>query len=107
LDSVRVIVLRLMKNSRNRRTGGKRLLQTLDEIGSFARSFRTKLRFGELSRAPLRLLRFQLQGKDVECDWIARVSDEWDHDLPTAKREFAATQQALEDSLAVRAWLFR
>ena len=87
--------------------GGEHLLQTLDQIGNFVRTFRTKLRFGELSRAPLRLLRFQLQGEMVECDWMARRPDEWDEDLPTLKRQITETQQALEDSLAVRTWLFR
>ena len=87
--------------------GENHLLHTLDQIGNFVRAFRTKLRFGELSRAPLRLLRFQLQGDMVECDWMAREPDEWDEDLPATERQLTATQQALEDSLAVRIWLFR
>lgn len=86
---------------------GKHLLHTLAQIGNFVRTFRTKLRFGELSRAPLRLLRFQLQGEMAECDWMARRSDEWDAHLPALKRQITETQQALEDSLAVRTWLFR
>ena len=86
---------------------GKHLLVTLDQIGNFVRAFRTKLRFGELSRAPLRLLRFQLQDETVECDWLARRPDEWDEDLPAFNRQITETQQALEDSLAVRTWLFR
>ena len=86
---------------------GTHLLQMLDQVGNFVRTFRTKLRFGELSRAPLHLLRFQLQGEMAECDWLARRPDDWDESLPLTKRQITATQQALEDSLAVRTWLFR
>ena len=67
--------------------GRVHLFQQLDEVSRFIHSFRTKLRFGELSRAPLRLLRFQLQGKTVECDWAARLPDEWELDLPHHSRE--------------------
>jgi hypothetical protein len=88
-------------------TRGKHLLQTLEQIGNFVRAFRTKLRFGELSRAPLRLLRLQLEGDAVACDWMARDPDDWDKNLPVLQRQITETQQALEDSLAVRTWLFR
>ena len=38
---------------------------------------------------------------------MARRPDDWDANLPVVKRQVTATQQALEDSLAVRTWLFR
>ena len=38
-------------------------MKQLLEVGSFLRSLRARMRFGELSRAPLRLLRLQLQAE--------------------------------------------
>lgn len=84
-----------------------RMVQQLCEVGNFVQSFRMKLRFGELSRAPLRLLRFQLQDETVECEWLARSSDNWDVDQPAANRERTETRQALEGAIAIRAWVFR
>jgi hypothetical protein len=56
----------------------ERMMKHLCGIGDFVRSLRIQARFGELSRAPLRLLRVQLSGETVECDWVARSADRWD-----------------------------
>jgi hypothetical protein len=76
------------------------------EAADFVRNVQRQLRFGELSRAPLKLLRLELRGEVVECEWIARRADPWDSYLPHGVGERNASLQALEDSLAIRNLLF-
>jgi len=80
----------------------KQLWQATD----FLRKLRREMRFGKLSRAPLQLLRFSVQGEVAECEWMARPADPWDVDLAPNTGERHASSQALEDSLAVREMLF-
>src|SRR2546429_9205810 len=81
-------------------------MKRLWELGYFVRGLRIGMRFGELSRAPLRLLRLQLRENQVECDWMARPADEWDKDLPPAIGEHNASLQALKHAMAARELLF-
>lgn len=81
--------------------------ERLFEIGRVVRRMRRQMRFGELSRAPLRLRLLQLRDAEVECDLIARPADPWDADMPDEVRERNVTMQALEDAMAVRKLLFR
>jgi hypothetical protein len=81
-------------------------MKQLWELGYFLRSVRAKMRYGEYSRAPLRLLRFEWRGETAECDWMARASDEWDVDLPRKERERIVSLQALRDAIALRDILF-
>ena len=81
-------------------------MRQLWEAADFVRNLRRRLRFGDLSRAPLKLLRLELRGEEAECEWLARPADPWDSDLPPGVGERHASLQALEDCLAVRRLLF-
>jgi hypothetical protein len=87
--------------------GGAALMQSLCAAGEFVRALRVKLRFGELTRAPLRLLRLQITETDVECDLLARDADRWDAELSGKVRQRNEAQQALYDAIQVRALLFQ
>ena len=72
----------------------------------FVRKVRYEMRFGELSRAPLKMLRVELCEHSAQCEWLARSSDPWDRDMPAETREQNETFQALHDTLTVRELLF-
>jgi hypothetical protein len=80
-------------------------MQLLYEVADFVRAARRRLRFGELSRAPIRILRLELRGDSAECDWMTRPLDVWDLNLPPFARDENATLQALADAIALRAIL--
>ena len=82
------------------------LVGQLSQFGYFIRAQRIQLRFGDLSRAPLRLLRLQLQGRAAECDWVSRSADEWDRDIPRHASRLNVSTQAIRDAIAVRDLLF-
>jgi hypothetical protein len=75
-------------------------------IADFGRAMYRQMRFGELSRAPLRLLRLEWRGDVAECDWMARHADEWDRDVPRQVSDSNASEQALRDAMAMRELLF-
>jgi hypothetical protein len=81
-------------------------MRQLWEVSDFVRKLRVRMRFGKLSRAPLKLLRFELRGQAAQCEWMARPADPWDAGLAPGVGERNASSQALEDSLAVREMLF-
>jgi hypothetical protein len=81
-------------------------MRQLFELGCFVRALRTRMRFGELSRAPLRLLRLQLEGETAECEWMVRSPDAWDSALERSVRDQQASSQALRDAIGIRAMLF-
>ncbi len=82
------------------------MIKQLCDIRNVVTRLRVQLRFGRLSRAPLRLLRLEWRGDHVECDWIARVNDDWDKALPPPLKDGNASIQALEDAIIVRELLF-
>jgi hypothetical protein len=84
-----------------------RMMRHLLELGDFVRRMRVHSRFGDLSRARLKLLHFELHGSEVECNFLARPADLWDADLPTRAAERNVSVQALRDAISVRALLFR
>jgi hypothetical protein len=87
--------------------GEAKMMRYLCEIGEFVRRLRIQARFGELSRAPLQLLRLELGRGIAECDWIARPPDRWDVELQLKAAERNASLQALKDAIEVRDLLFR
>jgi len=81
-------------------------MKPLWEAADFVRRVRRRLRFGELSRAPLQLLRLELRGDVAECEWMARPPDPWDEDLADGIALRNQTLQALRDALVVRDLIF-
>jgi hypothetical protein len=81
-------------------------MKQLWEVGNFVRGLRSRMRFGELSRAPLKLLRLELHGDKAECDWVARPLDPWDASMPRGMQEQHSSMQALHDALGMREMLF-
>jgi hypothetical protein len=81
-------------------------MQLLWEVADFARAMRRQMRFGEISRAPLKLLRVELRNDAVECDWMARPPDIWDSSLRRPIRDRNESLQALLDAIAVRHLVF-
>jgi hypothetical protein len=86
--------------------GKMELVKQVYDIGYFFRAVQVQMRFGELSRANLRLLRLELKGERVECAWIARAADEWDDLIAVHARENNVSTQALMDAICVRELLF-
>ncbi len=81
-------------------------MRAVHEIAEFLWNMRARLRFGELSRMPLKLLRFEVAGGVASCEWTARQSDAWDAHVAHAVREHNSTVQALADAIAIREMLF-
>lgn len=73
---------------------------------SLLRSVRGRMRFGEFSREPLRLLRLEWKSGSVECDWIMRPADPWDISLPLRMAEEHQTLQAFRDAMSLRDMVF-
>lgn len=82
------------------------MIKQLCDIRDIVLRLRLQLRYGTLSRAPLRLLRLEWRGDHVDCDWIARRYDEFDEDLPGRVAAGNESFQALEDAIVVREMLF-
>ncbi len=81
-------------------------MKQLWQIAGFLRGLQAELRFGEFSRAPLKLLRFQVQEEIAECDWVARSTDAWDASMPRRMREQRASFEAIHDAMKLRDLLF-
>jgi hypothetical protein len=81
-------------------------MMQLWEFGYCMRLLRAQMRFGRLSRAPLRFLHIEVRDTLARCEWIARAPDPWDDDLPAAAQAQRASAQALEDALVLRELFF-
>jgi hypothetical protein len=81
-------------------------MRQLWEFGYCLRVLRARMRFGQLSRGPLRFLRIEVREDVGWCDWIARPPELWDDDLPLETQAQRASLQALEDALVVRELVF-
>lgn len=86
--------------------GSSGLTQPFCGVSHFFLALRLQLRFGELSRAPLRLIRLQIKDTQAECDWIARSEDPWDAYLAREIGQRHASLQALKDAIDIRSLLF-
>lgn len=81
-------------------------MKPLWDVADFVRGLRREMRFGELSRAPLQLLRLELRDETLACDWMARSPDLWDEGLRQPVRDRNESLQALADAIAVRDLVF-
>jgi hypothetical protein len=81
-------------------------MRLLWKFADFGRAARRRMRFGNLSRAPIRILRVEWQANFIACDWLARAADEWDADIAPEVSEKNASEQALQDAMALRELLF-
>jgi hypothetical protein len=86
--------------------GTVQLGRQLLNVGDFFRRLRVQLRFGELTRAPLQMVSFQVVDGTADCDWIARPPDKWDAHLPRGIGQQHASLQAIRDAMDVRELLF-
>jgi hypothetical protein len=76
-------------------------MRLLREIADFVR-MRWEMRFADFSRAPWRLLRFELQGGTAERDWEVRPADTRDGSLQRIERARNISQQTLSDAITMR-----
>ena len=83
------------------------LAEYLHEVSLFLRDFRSRMRIGEHSRSPLRLIRLHLDQGTIWCDWVARDPDPWDRVLPERIGRRHASLQALKDAIDARSLIFR
>jgi hypothetical protein len=81
-------------------------MRELWEAGEFVRRLRHRMRFGGLSRAPLRLLRLELRGDAADFEWLARPIDVWASTMPRHIRDRDASLQAIQDAVALREMFF-
>lgn len=81
-------------------------MKQLWEFGYAIRLMQSRMKFGQLSRAPVRFSRLEWKFEEAECHWIARDADPWDADLPEDIRERHASLQALKDAIVIRDILF-
>jgi hypothetical protein len=82
------------------------LTEKLCDIRCFLLRTRVQLRFGRLSRAPLKMIRLEISPEAVECDYLARASDPWDIGLPRRVTQRHFSLQVLRDAIDIRALLF-
>jgi hypothetical protein len=81
-------------------------MKQLWEFGYAIRSLQARVKYGALSRAPLRFSRLEWKFDEAECHWIARKADPWDANLPPDIRDHHASLQALKDAMVIREILF-
>ena len=80
--------------------------ELLDAMEFLGRT-RRRLRFGQFSREPLKLLRLEWKEAAVECDWLMRPADPWDRFLPESVADKHVSIQALRDALSLREMVFQ
>ncbi len=83
------------------------LSEKLCDVADYLYRIRVQMRYGNLSRSPLALLRLQVLSDTVECDWMARAPDPWDPFLQRRIARRHASLQVLRDAIDLRTLLFR
>jgi hypothetical protein len=83
------------------------LTEQFCNVSHFLCRLRMQMRYGDLTRAPLKLIRLQICENTLECDWLAREADPWDVDLPKSVRRRHTSLQTLHDAIDVRSLIFR
>ena len=92
----------------NRVAGGcSQTMMSIQDAARFLRAAHKKMRSGEHSREPVKLLRIEWKADAIECDWLMRPSDSWDVDLPPRLAKENQTLQALKDALSLRDMIFK
>ena len=81
-------------------------MRVLFDTADFLRRARRRMRYGDLSRNPLQLLRLEWKEGWAECDWLMRPADPWDSEFPAHLVEEHETLQALRDALSLRNLIF-
>lgn len=81
-------------------------MKTIQDLGDFVRRLRVQMKYGELSRAPLNLLRIEVCDEQAECDWLARRPDVFDSSLSWKRGSQLESEQALRDAMAIGQLLF-
>ena len=81
-------------------------MKELWEAGEFFRRMRSRARFGELSRAHLRLWRLELRSDAAAFEWLARPADVWAANLPGHIRDRDVSMQAVRDAVSLREMFF-
>jgi hypothetical protein len=81
----------------------KPILETVE----YFHALRSQMRFGEFSRLPLRVHRFEIVEDAAECEWFMRPPDQWDIHLPPRIQQEHLTEQALRDGIKIRELIFR
>lgn len=82
-------------------------MNDLLDITEFLGRTRRKLRHGEFSRQPFKLLRLEWKESEVDCDWLMRAPDAWDAFVSKSISDQHVSIQALRDALTLREIVFR
>ena len=82
-------------------------MNELLDIAEFLARTRRKLRSGEFSRQPFKLLRLEWKESEVYCDWLMRAPDAWDAFVSKSIADQHVSIQALRDALSLREIVFR
>ena len=86
---------------------GLRLAEHFCNVSHFLCRLRMQMRYGEFTRAPLKLHRLEILADSVACDWFVRPPDPWDVDLPKAVALRHTTLQTLRDAIDMRSLIFQ
>lgn len=82
------------------------LFNQVSRVSAFLRRFRLRLNYGGLSRAQIKLLRFELEGVSVKCHWLARQHPAVERGQANEQQRLHYSMQVLKDAIDIRSMLF-